>query len=161
MKNIVLIGMMGCGKTTIARMLSQRLERSCVDIDDYIEKKYQMTIPEMFAISEEYFREREAVCCQEIGQLDNCIISTGGGVIKNHQNIVALKQNGIVIYIDRPVENIYKDIDIKGRPLLQEGLEKLSLLYQERHSLYLKECDLHIQNTSSLEDVLDKIIAAI
>lgn len=59
MKNIVLIGMMGCGKTTIARMLSQRLERSCVDIDDYIEKKYQMTIPEMFAISEEYLEKEK------------------------------------------------------------------------------------------------------
>lgn len=157
MKNIVLIGMMGCGKTTIALLLSQELKRPVIDIDEYIEKTYHMTIPEMFDISEEYFREREIKCCADIGKLDGYIISTGGGVIKNHVNIENLKKNGIVIYIDRPVENIYTDIEISSRPLLKDGVEKLKQLYVERHPVYLAECDYHIKNTSSLEDVVEKI----
>lgn len=157
MKNIVLIGMMGCGKTTIAGLLSQRLQRPVIDIDNYIEEKYQMTIPAMFDISEDYFREREMKCCEEIGKLDGYIISSGGGVIKNHINMENLKQNGIVIYIDRPVENIYTDIEISSRPLLKDGPEKLMQLYEERHHIYLDECDYHIENTSSLEDVVIKI----
>ena len=81
MKNIILIGMMGCGKTTVSKLLSEKMNQPLVDIDEYLVDKYQMTIPEMFDISEGYFRERETVCCQEIGLLDGYIISTGGGVI--------------------------------------------------------------------------------
>jgi len=87
MENIVLIGMMGCGKTTISNLLSKELSRPLIDIDEYLVDKYDMTIPEMFDISEDYFRERETICCQEVGLLENYIISTGGGVIKNPKNI--------------------------------------------------------------------------
>ena len=110
MENIVLIGMMGCGKTTISNLLSKELSRPLIDIDEYLVDKYDMTIPEMFDISEDYFRERETICCQEVGLLENYIISTGGGVIKNPKNIEALQRNGIIIYIDRPVELILSDV---------------------------------------------------
>lgn len=158
MKNIVLIGMMGCGKTTIARLLSLRLHRPIIDIDEYIEKKYKMSISEMFDISEEYFREREKECCEEIGSVEGYIISCGGGVIKNHTNIENLKKLGLVIYIDRPVENICTDIEIQSRPLLKDGPQRLIQLFEERHPIYLKECDYHITNTSTLEDIVEHII---
>lgn len=157
MKNIVLIGMMGCGKTTISTLLSQKIKRPFIDIDEYLVKKYQMSIPDMFDISEAYFRERETICCQEVGKLEGCIISTGGGVIKNPINIENLKKNGIVIYIDRPVDMIYDDVDTVSRPLLKDGPEKLYQLYKERHQGYLDACDYHVFNTSTLEDILKTI----
>ena len=61
--NVVLIGMMGCGKTTIAKLLKDKLHKQWIDMDQYIEDKYQMSISQMFDISEDYFREREAACC--------------------------------------------------------------------------------------------------
>lgn len=159
-KNIVLIGMMGCGKTTIARILGKRLNKPVIDIDEYIEETYQMTIHDMFEISEDYFRERETICCQELGKLEGYILSTGGGVIKNQQNIDALKRHGVIIYIDRPVENILSDIRVSSRPLLKEGPEQLYALFKERHTLYLDACDVHIDNVGSLDDVVEKILIA-
>lgn len=158
MKNIVLIGMMGCGKTTISQLLSEKLKRPLIDIDEYLVNKYKMTIPEMFDISEDYFRERETICCMEVGAKEGYIISTGGGVIKNQKNIEALHQHGLIIYLDRPVENILTDVEISTRPLLKDGPQKLYELYQQRHQLYLKACDHHVVNDKSLEDVVNNII---
>lgn len=158
MKNIVLIGIMGCGKTTIAKLLAERLVRPIIDIDDYIVTKHQQTIAEMFAISEKYFRERETAACQEVGRYDGYIISTGGGVVLNPLNIEYLKKNGIIIYIDRPIVNILKDVQTADRPLLKEGAQKLYALDQERHQLYLNACDIHLLNDDSLDKITDKII---
>lgn len=160
-KNIVLIGMMGCGKTTISHLLAERFQMPVVDVDEYIENQYHMTIPEMFEISEDYFRQCEQACCEIIGEWEGFVISTGGGVIKNIKNIEALKKNGIVIYIDRPVEHILRDIDTQSRPLLKDGATLLYDLYQQRHHLYLKACDYRIENTSSLGNVVDEIIEKI
>lgn len=157
MKNIVIIGMMGCGKTTISRLLSQQLNRPLIDIDEYIEDKYHMSISCMFEISEEYFRERESICCKEVGEKKGYIISTGGGVIKKKENITALSQNGCIIYLDRPVENICQDVDIRSRPLLKDGPHQLYELYKQRHQLYLEACDYHIMNNTTIDDVIDKI----
>ena len=156
--NIVLIGMMGCGKTTIAHILGEELNKPVVDIDDYLVNKYDMTIPEMFEISEDYFRKREHECCRLISKWDNFVISTGGGVIKNSQNIECLQKNGIVIYLDRPVEQILQDIDASSRPLLKDGVLALYELYNQRHEQYLKACDYRVENTSTVNDVVKKII---
>lgn len=156
-RNIVLIGMMGCGKTTIANILAEELKRPMVDIDDYLVDKYDMTIPEMFEISEDYFREREHECCRVIGGWDNFVISTGGGVIKNPHNIECLKKNGIIIYLDRPVKHILQDIDTSSRPLLKDGANALYELYNQRHEQYLSACDYHVENTTTLYDTVQKI----
>lgn len=161
MKNIILIGMMGCGKTTISKELGKQLNRPIIDIDEYLEEKYHMTIPEMFDISETYFRDREHICCQDVSHLDGYIVSTGGGVIKNSKNIDVLKRNGIIFYLDRPVDMILNDIDTSSRPLLKDGASKLYDLYQERHQLYLDACDYRIDNRSTLEDVIQNIIQII
>ena len=161
MKNIVLIGMMGCGKTTISQLLNKKLNRPQIDIDEYLEDKYHMTIPEMFDISEEYFREKETICCDDVSRLDGYIISTGGGVIKNKKNIDILSKNGCIFYIDRPIENIYQDVDVSSRPLLKDGPEKLYELYEERHQKYLDACDFHIHNDGTLDDVVEKIIESL
>ena len=158
MKNIVLIGMMGAGKTTIGKHLSDVLHKDYIDMDEYIERKYDMSISDMFKISEDYFREKETLVCHELSKCQDTIICTGGGVIKNSQNIDYLKNNGIIIFIDRPVESIYNDIDIESRPLLKDNKDYLYELYNQRYDLYKEACDYHIVNDQSIKYIVEKII---
>ena len=129
MKNIILVGIMGCGKTTISKLLSEKLNMPVIDMDEYLEKKYQLTIPEMFDISEDYFRDRESEACLDMAQLDGYIISTGGGVVETAH-----------------------------RPLLKDGPQKLYQLYDERHDLYLDSCHYHVDNDGTLDDIVNKIV---
>ncbi len=161
MKNIVLIGLMGAGKTTIGKELSLRLNRDMIDMDDYIEDKYNMSISDMFNISEDYFRERETLCAIEISKKENIIISTGGGIVKNSKNMEVLSENGIVIYIDRPVEDIIGDIDVISRPLLKDGAYKLYELYHQRHELYKTYAHYHLINDKTIEDIVDRILEVV
>lgn len=158
MKNIVLIGMMGCGKTTIAKLLSKKLERVYLDMDEYIVNKYQQSIDDMFKIGEDYFRKNETDVCLSISKLEGYIISTGGGVVMNPKNIEYLKENGIIVFIDRPVEKIAEDVDIASRPLLKDGADKLYQLHQQRYQLYLNACDIHLINDQSAQNAVDRLI---
>lgn len=160
-KNIVLIGMPGCGKTTIGKALYKKLEFDFVDVDRYIEEKSGKDIPELFDKGEDYFRslEREAVC--ELSKEETLIISTGGGVIKNYANIKDLKKNGVVIFIDRPVDHIAQDVEVSHRPLLKDGVQKLYDLFNERYELYKKYCDFHVMNDSDIEKTVEKIMEII
>ena len=93
--------------------------------------------------------------------MDGYIISTGGGVIKNPENMKALKENGIVIYIDRPISMILEDVETSSRPLLKDGAEKLFDLYKERHQLYLDSCDYHIMNDVTIDELINNILNCI
>ncbi len=157
-KNIILIGIMGSGKTTISKLIAQKLNRPLIDMDDYIVDKFHMTINEMFDISEDYFRDRETECCKDMAKLTGHVISTGGGVIKRKENVAFLKENGVIFYLDRPIPLIVEDVETSSRPLLKEGADKLYRLDEERRQLYLDACDYHIINDSSLEDVTNIII---
>ena len=158
MKNIVLIGIMGCGKTTISKMLGEKLNRPVLDIDEYIVEKFHQTIPEMFAISETYFRDNETSGCKDAAKLDGYIISTGGGVILKPENIDYLKKNGIIVYLDRPIDHILTDVQVASRPLLKDGAQKLYDLDKQRHQLYLDACDKHVINDDTLENITERII---
>ena len=160
-KNIVLTGMPGCGKSTIGSMLSKYLGMDFIDMDNYIEKHEQKSIKEMFSISEEFFRDAESKCAKELGKLNSHIIATGGGIIKRKENIEHLKDNSIIIFINRPVENIIMDIDTDTRPLLAEGKEKMYNLYNERIELYKKYCDIEINNNGNILEAIDAIMKII
>ncbi|MGE5628032.1 MAG: shikimate kinase [Solirubrobacterales bacterium] len=157
-KNIVLIGMPGAGKTTIGKILSERLQLEFIDVDDFIEKESGKTISELFNINEEHFRSVESKACRTLSNNYPIVIATGGGVVKNPTNMEALKSTGFVIFIDRPIEDIAGDVEISKRPLLKDGLQKLYPLYNERYDLYIKYSDLHVFNDKKIEDVVDKII---
>ena len=105
--NIVLCGFMGSGKTTIGKELSNVLNMSFVDIDDYIEKKNKTTISKMFSIhGEEYFRKREKEAVKEISSRNGFVIAAGGGTVLCRENVDMLKLNGKIILLDVSIENI-------------------------------------------------------
>lgn len=156
--NLVLIGMTGSGKTSVREKLSQQLGLPFRDIDLFIEQTTQQTIPELFEVSEAHFRAIETEACKELAAKEtHTIISCGGGVILERENIQALSQIGWIVFIDRPVEHIIEDIEIGHRPLLKEGKNKLYQLYEERIDLYQSAADFRVENQSTLEDVLNKI----
>ena len=147
-KNIVLIGMPGCGKTTIGKLLASKLNKKFIDLDDYIESENGCSIPDIFKNGEECFRKLESKAVEKISVEKNIIIATGGGVIKN----------GIVVFIDRPLENIISDVDISGRPLLKKGINEIEKIYNERYDIYKAYCDFSVHNTLNLEAIVDDIV---
>lgn len=157
-KNIVMIGMPGSGKTTIGKELSKRLKVEFCDIDEYIIEKEGKSISEIFEKGEDYFRSIESRTVKEVSSKFPQIIATGGGVVKREENIKVLRQNGIIIFLNRPVKHIAQDVDIKSRPLLKDGPEKLYELFKERYELYNKYCDYKIDNID-IEESIDKILS--
>ncbi len=160
-KNIVLIGMPGCGKSTIGKILASKIGYKFEDLDDYIESISGKTIRELFLKGEENFRQWEQKAVTKIHDKTGMVIATGGGIIKSTFNMNLLMKRGIIIFIDRPVENIMKDIDIKARPLLKDGVEKLYDLYDERYHIYKEYSDVEINNSGTIKESIDKILESI
>jgi shikimate kinase len=157
-KNIVLIGMPGSGKTTIGKILSKKLGLKLLDVDKCIEEKSKQSIPELFKLGENFFRNIEREVISELSNVSSSVIATGGGVVKNYENIKELKKNGVIIFIDRPVEIIEKDIKISNRPLLKDKVNTLYELFTERYELYKEYSNFQVINDSTLEEVVEKII---
>lgn len=160
-KNIVFCGFMASGKTTIARLLADKLNLTYVDTDEYICKKYSMSIPEIFYKGgEELFRNFEHKCIKEISKAGDLIISTGGGLLTFDRNFKILKDNSIIIFLDRNFEDIYETISKdKNRPLANNNSEeKLRELYNSRKDKYLKFSHIHIINDKNINVILDDII---
>ena len=156
--NIVLIGMPGCGKTTVGKVLAKKLGYKFCDMDSYIQEISKKTIKELFEHGEENFRDWETKACEELSKCNKTIIASGGGVVKREKNIEILKKNCTILFIDRPVERIINDVDINSRPLLKDGKERLYNLYDERYELYKKAADIQILNKGYLRDTIDIII---
>ena len=157
--NIVLIGMPGSGKTTIGKMMSAYLKMEFFDCDAVIEEQSGKTISQIFSeFGEAYFRDMESRVINELSEKDNIIISTGGGCVERRENIEKLRDGGIVVFINRSVDDIAGDVDISGRPLLANGTERLRILYDRRISLYRRGCDIEIDNVGEIEAVTKKII---
>lgn len=140
MKTIVLTGMMGSGKTTIAQLLSKELNIKYIDIDQFIEEKEKTTISKIFeSQGENYFRELERNTIQEVFEPANLIISLGGGALENPQTREFLLNNSMVIYLKTSPEIIYKRIKNNNeRPLLNNNMniEKIAEIISKREKNY-------------------------
>ena len=144
--NIVLIGLMGAGKTTIGKTLSALLDMPFTDSDENIEKTYG-NISDLFSKGEDYFRNIETKMIQSMATLDGVIMSTGGGVILRPENMKALKEKGVIFYIKRSVEDILKTVEAETRPLLKNNPDALYRNSEEREFLYNKYCDYVIDGS--------------
>ncbi len=159
MKNIVLIGLPGCGKTTIGRQAAKRTGRAFIDLDDKLVTDAGMDIPGIFAqFGEQGFRDRETAVCRSVAGWSNTVISCGGGVVLRPENIEALRQNGTLVFIDRPAEHIVRGINTAGRPLLAEGAERVYRLAAERDRLYREYADVILPNLGARADAVDALV---
>ncbi|MBR6570063.1 MAG: shikimate kinase, partial [Clostridia bacterium] len=151
--NLVLIGMPGCGKSTIGAMLAQELGMPVVDLDEEIVKAAGMSIPDIFAKEgESGFREREAEQVKRFGSEGGRVIITGGGAVKREANRDYLRMNGVVVQLTRPLELLPTD----GRPL-SRNREALEAMWQERAPMYAACADRIIANNAGMEECVRKI----
>ena len=150
--SIVLIGMPGCGKTTVGRALAGKLGRTFVDLDGEIVRRAGTSIPEIFAREGEAgFRERESALVREFGERTGLVVSTGGGVVTRRENYIPLKQNGLLLHLRRDPAALPTD----GRPLSQATAPEE--LWRRREPLYAAFADRAIDNTGPLEETLEQI----
>ena len=150
--NIVLIGMPGCGKSTIGKQLSTMTGKQLVDIDAEIERTACMTIPEIFAKhGEDHFRKLETQMLAEFGQKSSLIIATGGGCVTRDENYPLLHQNGTIYWIQRDISELPTD----GRPLSQAN--KLQEMYSARKPLYERFADKVVTNNGTAQQAADEI----
>ena len=151
--DICLIGMPGCGKSTIARELSRLCAKELLDTDSVIEQEAGRTIPEIFeTFGEEHFRVLETEACRACGKETGKVIATGGGVVLRPENMLALKQNGVIVFLERELSELSMD----GRPL-SKSREELSRIYEARIDKYRAYADIVIENEDEPSLVAERI----
>jgi shikimate kinase len=162
MKNIVLIGFMGSGKTVVGKMISGKLDRKFIDIDKLIEEEQGQTIQEMFSgFGEGYFRKLEKEMAAGVVKEEDQVIATGGGVVLDPENMANLRKNGIIIWLDVSPEAARKRTGSDGsRPLLKVSYPEKTIeeLLSFRKPLY-SHADFKVETSNlSIEEVTSKIL---
>lgn len=153
MENIILVGMPGCGKSSVGKLLAERLGKSFADADAEIEGKAQMQIPEIFAKhGEDGFRRLETEVLSDLGQQSGLVIATGGGCVTRSENYPLLHQNGRIYWLQRDISSLPTD----GRPLSQTG--RLEEMYRIRKPLYEQFADFIITNDGDIVDTVETIL---
>ena len=156
--NIALIGMPSSGKTTLGKLLAKQLGRTFVDLDDAIVKADGRSIPDIFAAEgEDSFRRKETEQIARFAKEGRQLLSCGGGVIKRPENIRLLHQNGVLLFLDRPLEALTVG---GGRPL-SSSTDALRAMYTERRPLYLAAADAVVPNHTTVTDAVNAAMEAL
>ena len=154
LRGVALVGMPGCGKSTIAQAVAQELGRACVDLDAEIEREAGKSIPEIFAQDgEEAFRAAETRAARQFSQ-ENAVLATGGGCVLRAENAQALRANSLVVWLKRAIDQLPRE----GRPLSVGNLYEME---QKRAPYYLAASDVQIENQGSVEEVAAAVVAAL
>ena len=153
MQNVILIGMPGSGKSTVGRLLAEKLGRPLLEADKELEKAAGMSIPVIFANEGEAgFRRRETRILSELGKQSGTVISTGGGCVTREENYPLLHQNGVIVWITRDLNSLARE----GRPLSLNA--DLSAMYAVRAPLYERFADFTVENDGNAEDTVNSIL---
>ena len=156
LENIVIIGMPGCGKSSVARRLGERLGREVVECDAYIEQQAGKTIPEIFAEGgETAFRRLETEALRELGKRSGIILSTGGGCVTRPENYPSLHQNGCIVWLTRDLSLLPTD----GRPMSQANPPEA--LWETRKALYEQFSDIKAANDGTISECVNAIEEAL
>lgn len=151
---IFIIGLPGCGKSALSKMLAEHLNYTLYDMDSLIEKKENKTITNIFADSgESYFRNIESSILEELSSLSNAVISTGGGIVLAEKNRKIMQEKGLTIFIDRSVDIILENIDSRKRPLLAKDKNKLLELSKQRDHLYRETAHIIFTHNTWEDDI--------
>ncbi len=157
--NIYLIGFMGSGKSTIGKLLAEKLGYRFVDTDEEIVKDTNLSIPEIFEkYGESYFRELETKKIKELSQMSNLIVATGGGLPVNPENMNIMRNSGKVIWLNIDFDTfLFRTKGDNNRPLLKEDLKKLKERFEYRKNFYSK-ADIVVDANKSVDEVLNIIL---
>lgn len=146
--NIFLCGFMGCGKSTVGKILAEKSGRAFTDMDSFIEEREGMAIPEIFAArGEKGFREAEAKASEALGNADNAVIACGGGAALFERNIDFMKKNGVLVLLDVPWESLIKRLraDSTPRPIITDKTDdEIFEIYSSRMPIYRKNCTFSV-----------------
>jgi shikimate kinase len=160
--NIVLLGFMGSGKTTIGKAFAQRKNLKFIDTDDVIEKQNNMLIKDIFSsYGEAHFRLLEKQAIDQLVGLDNCVIAIGGGAVMYHDNLDTLKRVGTTVFLDAPLQKIIMNLKGKFRPLVGHTIDedKMRELLEYRYPTYRKaDLVIHTDNLD-IQQIVDEITA--
>ncbi|MGC8868274.1 MAG: shikimate kinase [Sulfurihydrogenibium sp.] len=163
MKNIYLVGFMGSGKSTVGKILAEKTGRNFIDIDRLIEEREGRKIKEIFEKEgENYFRQLEKKYLEDILNTKGYVISTGGGLGANPENMKKMKENGIVIWLDITLNTVLERCkNDEERPLLNQPIEKIKQLFEERKKVYgLAPYRVNVEKKTPVqivEEILTKI----
>lgn len=159
MKNIYLIGMMGAGKTSIGKLVAEKVHCRFMDTDQVIVETAGKTVAEIFEEEgEEGFRRRETAVLRSLSKKRNRIVSTGGGIVVKEENIALMRKSGTVIWLKRDLNLVIQNPRMRQRPLLAKDVNAIFRLMDEREPAYKKACHFVVYNDKNRYDTVREVL---